>query len=288
MRADQMYYAAFSAALMAGAEPDVAQRLAYQLAQITHAPPDSLPIRTTKPEQAIANTETETQKVTPSNVSRCPINPLSHVDWLNGGMLNTRGRRLGYFSARSPQAASHSAQLKTIRHRVQKANSRLEVEEDKLNHAILLALTNTDGTALSKFALALFSYIQHKALLSTQEIHSLYWLMMHAIRCYLFGTTFQWQKSFATSTRERQQKKPMFVTVESLCDLMRTDATEPELYKSLSEHLSYFPPVQQLQCLALGVAFRAELMDEYDLANSAHHTALRFPDLEQARSWLRT
>lgn len=281
MQSNQMYYAAFSAALMAGTEPEVAQQLAYQLAYLVHSPITQI-FGDVQGERPSTPTKEPEPIETPVRV-KCPINPLSHVDWLHGGMLNERGIKLSHTNKHaSPTYRQSSKIINPIDHQTM-------LEEDKstrkLNRAILLAMTGADDMALSKFVVALFYYLKKHTTLEVTALPSSYWLMMHAIRCYLFGTSFHWQMDYAQSTDERQQKHPMYDIVKTLLDDVSED-NAPTLEIALLAHLRFYSPTQQLQCLRLGVTFRHDIMNQYDVTNYADQNWLHFPDLDRALSWL--
>lgn len=283
MRSDQMYYAAFSAALMAGAEPGLAQRLAYQLAFLVCSPPELPADEAPKAAPAISAA---------ADIIHCtckvrmrPINPLSHVDWLNGGALNERGALLGRLEHAVRCSPGHG-EPKVINPAPEPKEEAEDKFTRKLNRAILLAMTHADNTAMSKFVAALYCYLEKDTSLPTDKPRHQYWLLMHAIRCYLFGTTFRWHPDYAESTDARQQHKPMYPTILALCSHFEARASEPELCETLCEQLSYFPLAQQALCLPLGLAFRAEIMNECNFASAPHQTWLHFPDLADALIWL--
>ncbi|WP_047042652.1 hypothetical protein [Vibrio mexicanus] len=155
-------------------------------------------------------------------------------------------------------------------------------EESKLNSAIMLATTQLDPLAMSKFCHALNLYRDKHQ----DSSSSPYWLLMHAIRCYLFGTTFQWGVDDEASMVARHSKKPMFTVIEKLNLLITRHQSEPELWQCLIEQLSYFPNSQQNQCLVLGIAFRPELLDRFELTHQAHREVLNLDNVYLAKSWL--
>ncbi|MCG9595180.1 hypothetical protein L1D15_00445 [Vibrio sp. Isolate25] len=277
MRADQMYYAAFSAALMAGAEPGLAQRLAYQLAYLALSSPihEAQPAPEASPELQ----EWSEHSRAGGPMSMRPINPLSHVDWLNGGALNERGSKLGQHGITGRYHYSHEAR------EVNRPPSPEQKYAGKINRAILLAMTNADSLATSKFVAALYQYLKSINAKKAEVQHN-YWLLMHTIRCFLFGTTFQWQPEYAKSTDVRQQSKPMYPVIKALWSCFEAGIEEPELSDILSEQLSYFSPSQQVQCLSLGTAFRPDLLNDYNLANHASQSRLFLHELDDAQQWL--
>ncbi|WP_104398765.1 hypothetical protein [Vibrio penaeicida] len=314
MSSDEMYYAAFSAALMAGAEPGIAQQLAYQLAYINlsspHSDPNSVP--NIKP-TAI---EPESEPIKSHSVHSCaivepeplatnafvrPINPLNHVDWLSGGTLNERGLRLGLrrSSSFSTKSARNTSSFTTKQPFTTKPSFTKKASSDKstlkvakaiprphkINQAIMLAMMDTDSQAQSKFIAALYFYWKSHQKHSGGNTKSTYWLLMHAIRCYLFGTTFQWKESFAKSIEDRQQNKPMYPTVKELLEHLNFNREESHHLHSLNDQISYYPCNQQIQCIELGLAFRPEIISDFELANATHQQALNLHKMEDAALW---
>ncbi|MBD1557261.1 hypothetical protein HC752_09930 [Vibrio sp. S9_S30] len=343
MRSDEMYYAAFSAALMAGAEPGIAQQLAYQLSYINLTSQYSaLHSVSSKPTTSALDPETRRSPATHSNAlvdpTPCaskafahPINPLNHIDGLSGGNLNEKGTQLGLrrqsplsansarnassgttrssFTTKPPdrtqssdrsksptkaksqtkaKSASHTetpmAANTTKQHSIRSLEN-LNPEPHKINQAIMLAMMDTNSQAQSKFIAALYFYWKSRQKHSGGHIKSTYWLLMHAIRCYLFGTPFQWGESFAKKTEDRQQSKPMYSTVKELLEHLNVNREESYPLHSLSEQVSYYPCNQQVQCIMLGLAFRPEIMSDFELANAIHQRALNIDKMEDAALW---
>ncbi|PAU36691.1 hypothetical protein CKF94_18555 [Vibrio coralliilyticus] len=280
MRSDQMYYAAFSAALMAGAEPGLAQRLAYQLAYLALSSPVQEEPPACESSSDLPEWSQHSQAGKPMSIR--PINPLSHVDWLNGGALNERGSRLGQHGVSGHYHYSHEPREVN---RPPKQPTPEEKYAGKINRAILLAMTNADSLATSKFVAALYQYMRATKPDGSDVQHD-YWLLMHTIRCFLFGTTFQWQSGYAKSTDSRQQSKPMYPVIKALWSCFEGGIEEPELSDILSEQLSCFSPTQQVQCLSLGIAFRPELLNDYNLANHASQSRVYLHELDDAQLWL--
>lgn len=280
MRSDQMYYAAFSAALMAGAEPGLAQRLAYQLAYLALSSPVQEEPPTCGSSSDLPEWSPHSQAGKPMSIR--PINPLSHVDWLKGGALNERGSRLGQQGISGRY--HYSYQTREV-NRPPKQPTAEEKYAGKINRAILLAMTNADSLATSKFVAALHQYLTSVTTQDAKVQHH-FWLLMHTVRCFLFGTTFQWQADYANSTDTRQKSKPMYPVVKALWSCIEGGIEEPELSDILSEQLSYFSPSQQIQCLSLGTAFRPELLNDYNLANHAIQSRVYLHELDDAQRWL--
>ncbi|CCO46344.1 conserved hypothetical protein [Vibrio nigripulchritudo SOn1] len=279
MRSDEMYYAAFSAALMAGTEPGIAQQLAYQLAYI----------HLTSPADKAFKDESEPfhqpESIQKQAVRIRPINPLNHVDWLKGGTLNERGMQLGRLCAPSPVQTVRQPQKTLGGVKQPAADQQTEKHQHKINQAIMLALMDSDSNAQNKFVAALYFYWRASKIHICKSTKASYWLLMHAIRCYLFGTTFQWDESFINSTDERQQKKPMYPTVKELIEHLNFNREESHLLHALSEQMSYYPCNQQIQCIELGLAYRAEVISDLELANVHHQQSLNLDGMQDAALW---
>lgn len=277
MKAEYMYYAVFSAALMGGAEPALAQKIGYKMAYLASTSPKRNP---TLPKEE--NRRDDVTSFAPSQALTHrvrPINPLNHVDWIQGGVLNQRGLQMG--AAMKPRTFQAAKRCYTIKEPV---NHREDIPETfyKLNRAIMLAKTQLDSLSLSKFCTALYQY-QDESYGKNGELG--FWMLMHAVRCYLFGTTFQWEKRYEHSTNLRQSTKPMFSIVKKLQSLLTNDENEPQLWQCLFEQVSYFPVAQQIQCLTMGLAYRSELIDPSDLAHEPHRQFMNIDDLEPAQRW---
>lgn len=230
-----------------------------------------------------------------------PINPLNHVDWLGGGKLNERGLRLGLrrSSPFSTKSARYTSSFTTKPPFTTKPSFTKKASSDKgtskvakaiprphkINQAIMLAMMDTDSQAQSKFIAALYFYWKSHQKHVGGNIKSTYWLLMHAIRCYLFGTTFQWEESFAKSTEDRQQNKPMYPTVKELLEHLNFNREESHHLHSLSEQISYYPCNQQIQCIELGLAFRSDIISDFDLASATHQHTLNLHKMEDAALW---
>ena len=314
MSSDEMYYAAFSAALMAGAEPGIAQQLAYQLAYIHLSGPqvdlgsacNSEPAAFTPESEPIKNHTMRSSviaepKPRDTNTFVRPINPLNHVDWLSGGTLNERGLRLGLrrsspfstksarntssFTTKPPFTTKPSLSKKASNDKGTSKVAKAIPRPHKINQAIMLAMMDTDSQAQSKFIAALYFYWKSHQKHVGGNIKSTYWLLMHAIRCYLFGTTFQWEQNFAQNTEDRQQNKPMYSTVKELLEHLNFNREELHHLHSLSEQISYYPCNQQIQCIELGLAFRSDIISDFELASATHQHTLNLHKMEDAAQW---
>jgi hypothetical protein len=277
MGSEQIYYTVFSAALMADSEPDIAQRLAYLLAYLTDNPPEILHQSQVPDSQAslpiVASAPVDEQ------IHVHPINPLSHVDWLRGGILNQRGQALGRRQHPRHTKVCNSISPATINPVKTCRTTPTERFKQKMNRAILLALMETDQNALIKFALSLFCYCKTEQADTHVPPEAQYWLLMCAIRCYRYGTTFQWQKNFAVNTDRQQQNHPMYPVVKALqAHLIQPDDKRSDLYQYLVAQMDDIPCEKQVQCLIPGLAFRRELLHRDD---SIRHRQALFTDLDR-------
>ncbi|KUI97887.1 hypothetical protein [Vibrio sp. MEBiC08052] len=319
MKAERLYYAALSAALMAKAEPALAQQLAYQLAYLTANPkllgyPTTTPSNDSAPEKRPVNDTTLTQQASDSVSSslqshqlqthqgqahqaftpqdqhlrqspqRWPINPLNHVDWLGGGRLNERWLKQQKFATgRQPRTTTHSTAPSFQRVPVPASPADEERIFNRINDAIMRALVHSDPDAQRKFAVALFACLRHYRWPAPEAEREIYWLIMHSVRCYRYGTRLQWGKAFATGIEARQQRNPMYRIVSEFLNHPQPERAQIAL-KQVMMQLKQLPPILQAQCLELGIVYR----DPHTLATdkcSVLYDVLNPPALDKAVTW---
>ncbi|MDW6001884.1 hypothetical protein [Vibrio mangrovi] len=301
MKAVQLYYAAFSAALMAKAEPALAQQLAYQLAYLAFIPerlgymmpPDlsdsghsgSGAFNTEAVHTKSSGTENTYPITSPHRTSkeqprRWPINPLNHVDWLGGGRLNERWLKQQKFSVgfqplkRASSVHEHSIMISPPdEHRI----------FTRLNDAIMRALVQSDPDARSKFAVALFACLCHHQWPDPGSVRENYWLIMHSIRCYLYGTRMQWSRDFATNTEVRQSRNPMYRIVSEFLNNPLPYSPETALRQVMMQ-LGQLPPILQAQCLELGIVYR-ETHEGSEITDKSFRDTINQPALQSALQW---
>ncbi|MDW6093867.1 hypothetical protein SBX64_15115 [Vibrio rhizosphaerae] len=309
LHAKQLYYAALSAALMAKAEPALAQQLGYQLAYLTAdaerfgypaispsgAPvaekhPVNEPPRTPQAHDSRLSSLQAHQAFAPQEpprqhpAQRWPINPLNHVDWLAGGRLNERWLKQQKFSTGGqPGTTTHKSSR--VPHPVPPSASPADEARifNRINDAIMRALVQSDPDAQRKFAVALFACICHHRWPAPDAEREIYWLIMHSVRCYLYGTRLQWGKTFAASTEARQQRNPMYRIVSEFLNHPQPERAQIAL-KQVMMQLGQLPPILQAQCLALGIVYRDPHAPATDQC-SALYDVLNPPALDQAVTW---
>jgi len=283
MNAEHIYYAAFSAALMAGAEPGFAQRMGYQMAYLAsgdaHDAPhpevgDTNQSGTKEVKQPEFHFDSSVIDSVEARSKPRPINPLSHVDWLKGGVLNQRGLSLS--TQASLRAEPSLRQCKTI-NTVRARPDRCERLADTLNKAI-----RSESISLNRFCVALSAFYHQWC---ETEKETGYWLMMHAVHCFLWGADFKWQGCDEALTALNCSNKPMFAVADRLGRLIAQQESEPLLWQCLLQQMNDLPVSQQTQCMALGIAYRPELIDDYDLAHEPHRQLVMLDEMEEAKHW---
>ncbi|NGN96225.1 hypothetical protein G5S52_00715 [Grimontia sp. S25] len=293
MNAEHMYYAAFSAALMAGAEPAFAQRIGYQMAYLSHhAEHRDLKSEFDKVSQSGVDElhvsdadcigEPHVSEFIPTHNKPRPINPLSHVDWLKGGVLNQRGLNLTAFGRGHQHTPKRQSKIINV---TKPKIAECERLEEKLNKAIQHGASETDPMDLNKFCIALSEFHQKWC---AAENEAGYWLMMHAVHCFLWGAAFEWQRCDEALTALNRSNKPMFPVVEKLRQLIIEGESEPLLWQCLAEQICNLPIAQQNQCSILGVAYRPGLVDDYDLAYEPHRQLMLLHSMDDAKHWFET
>ncbi|NLS11961.1 hypothetical protein HGP28_03530 [Vibrio sp. SM6] len=305
MHSESYYYAAFSAALMAGAEPKLAQKIGYHMAYFCHnVPPkkglEPLDIRNLIPSEGegwgddkrpfIANRWQEEGRGEPQWRQRRPINPLHHVDWLKGGVLNLRGRELGRTNTFGNKPESNDVSSRDILETVAENRATLDCEEvvfrralKRLNEIIQRSLSCGEEypSDITQFCSALYDVV---ALLHGDQ-HASYWLMVAAVDCYLWGKNLAWSSNQASLLAHESANKPMYASAQRLQTALVLGESEPLLWQCLMDQLHYLPRAQQIQCVVLGIAYRAELIDLLDEKQQAHRDWLNItPFVPQAHS----
>ncbi|ASA55306.1 hypothetical protein [Vibrio gazogenes] len=296
MKAERLYYAALSAALMAKAEPALAQQLAYQLAYLTANPRLQghsvlTPSHDAATEQPSVNDTAPTHQAFASPAQRSqqspqrwPINPLNHVDWLAGGRLNERWLQQQKFATgRQPHTTTHTMHPPSQGILSTPSPAGEERILNRINDAIMRALVQSDPDAQHKFAVALFACLCHHRWPAPDAEREIYWLMMHSVRCYLYGTRLQWGKAFVDSTEARQSRNPMYQIVSECLNHPPSGRSQIGL-KQVMMQLSLLPPILQIQCLGLGITYRDPHAAATDKC-SVLHDVLHPPALDTALGW---
>ncbi|QMV15469.1 hypothetical protein [Vibrio spartinae] len=304
MKAERLYYAALSAALMAKAEPALAQQLAYQLAYLSANPKllgysattatdsaPTVPINHAMQAQQTTDSGTLSRQAhqalnpqvqhTQQSPQRWPINPLNHVDWLSGGRLNERWLKQQKFATgRHPHKTT-----RTTSRTSQRISSPADEAHifNRINDAIMRALVQSDPDAQHKFAVALFAGLCHHRWPAPDAEREIYWLIMHSVRCYLYGTRLQWGKAFVDSTEARQSRNPMYQIVSECLNHPQPECS-PITLKQVMMQLNLLPPILQIQCLTLGIVYRDPHAAATDKC-SALHDVLHPPALDAALEW---
>ncbi|SHG15439.1 hypothetical protein [Vibrio gazogenes] len=293
MKAERLYYAALSAALMAKAEPALAQQLAYQLAYLTANPKlqghsVSTPSHDAATEQQPVNDATQTHQAFASSAQqspqRWPINPLNHVDWLGGGRLNERWLKQQKF-ATGKQPHTTTRTIRPPSQGILPATSPAGEERvfNRINDAIMRALVQSDPDAQHKFAVALFACLCHYRWPIPDAERGIYWLIMHSVRCYLYGTRLQWGKAFVDNTEARECRNPMYQIVSECLNHPQPERSQIAL-KQVMMQLNLLPPILQIQCLDLGIVYRDPHAAATDKC-SVLHDVLNLSALNAALGW---